>query len=88
MSLTETDRPKRPRRADSSPIWNRQSSLATDSMYVVPSDRLARTDRWQNPLSFSIPADVAGDLGEAMQTVSDEIVSASESRQRIAHVAS
>jgi hypothetical protein len=37
----------------------------------------------QNPLAFSIDANVEGDLGEAMQQISDEIVASGEPIHRL-----
>jgi hypothetical protein len=47
-------------------------------MYVMPLGFLLLADK-QNPLSFSLQSDVEGDVGEAVEHVSNDIVASSKS---------
>jgi nuclear pore complex protein Nup133 len=47
-------------------------------MYVPPPENCIPADI-QNPLSFSLQSDVEGDVGEAVEHVSNDIVASSES---------
>jgi hypothetical protein len=56
---------------------NKPSFSVNDLMYVMPLGFLLLSDK-QNPLSFSLQSDVEGDVGEAVEQVSNDIVASSK----------
>jgi hypothetical protein len=57
---------------------NKPSFSVNGLMYVLPPESILLADN-QNPLSFSLQSDVEGDVGEAVEHVSNDIVASSQS---------